>query len=374
MLLCSVSCTEDDGLEPVAPDEGTLTVTFDIAGIEGVSPTTRSEGYGDATEDYIKKIYIFREEKNTASTARLGTRAGNEGNSSPFAGYTFSEVKEITEARFTLSLNDQYNYAFVFIAYEDDYKEQGEVYVGGNTPPSSIGNTVNALYTKCFIKAIDEDQSGTGYKIYSKADNAYQPFMIYGAGFSIAGFNEESYIHETVTFKRQMGAVTFKVPEDTDISGDVTCRVLTDYYRLYLSQILEANQSGTINHESDYAGVGFYPFIDCTFEGGQTETKGEYTFYLPCTTTRSEIDANHQDEQANFTRSASTWQEYVSLETSISWGDTRYASTTRFPIFPNRRTILTVNKDGNLESVHFTTMGGGSGDKIDVEDDWNGVD
>lgn len=113
LLLCCVSCSEDR-LESVAKDKETLTVTFDIAGIEGITPITRSGDYGDKMNDYIKKLYIFTDTKLTSSSR------ANE--SSPFENYKLSEVKNITESRFTLDLSDKYNYAFVFIAYEDDYE------------------------------------------------------------------------------------------------------------------------------------------------------------------------------------------------------------------------------------------------------------
>lgn len=360
LLLCCVSCSEDR-LESVAKDKETLTVTFDIAGIEGITPITRSGDYGDKMNDYIKKLYIFTDTKPTSSSR------ANE--SSPFENYKLSEVKNITESRFTLDLSDKYNYAFVFIAYEDDYAEEGKVYNKSDDAELNEEQT-GYSYTNCYIKAVTENSGRFGYKVYEKKQDAHQPFMIYGAGFSLPGFTETGYIHETVILKRQMGAVTFKTPEGLTINEEVTCTVFTDYYRLYLSQILEASQSGTINHTNDFAGAADGPFIYCSFLNGYTSTPSEYTFYLPCTTTRLEIDANHQDEQANYTRT-SEWGA-MNPQTSISWGSNKYASTTRFPIFPNRRTILTVNKDGNLESVHFTTIDGNN-DKIDVEDDWNGI-
>lgn len=363
LLLCCVSCSEDR-LESVAKDKETLTVTFDIAGIEGITPITRSGDYGDKMNDYIKKLYIFTDTKLTSSSR------ANE--SSPFENYKLSEVKNITESRFTLDLSIDFNYAFVFIAYEDDYENEGKVYDKSDDAELNEGQT-GYSYTNCYIKAVNEkNQNESGIPVYEKKQSAHQPFMIYGAGFSLPGFDETGYIHETVILKRQMGAVTFKTPEGEIINEDVTCKVLTDYYRIYLSQILEASQSGTINHVNDFAGAENYPLIYCNFPKGGTDITGEYTYYLPCTTTRLEIDANHQDEQANYTRYSDQWASFVKLQTSISWGSNEYASTTRFPIFPNRRTILTVNKDGNLESVHFTTIDRNN-DKIDVEDDWNGI-
>lgn len=364
LLLCCVSCSEDR-LESVAKDKETLTVTFDIAGIEGITPITRSGDYGDKMNDYIKKLYIFTDTKLTSSSR------ANE--SSPFENYKLSEVKNITESRFTLDLSDKYNYAFVFIAYEDDYEKEGMVCDNSNDAPLIEGQK-GYSYKNCYIKAVSEIQTDLdlGYPVYEKKQSAHQPFMIYGAGFSLPGFNETGYIHETVILKRQMGAVTFKTSTNETINENVTCKVLTDYYRLYLSQILEASQSGTRNHTNDYFGSQFTPMIYCEFPNGDTDTPGEYTFYLPCTTTRLEIDANHLDEQANYTKDGGQFATLADLQTSISWGSNKYASTTRFPIFPNRRTILTVNKDGNLESVHFTTIDGNN-DKIDVEDDWNGI-
>lgn len=369
LLLCCVSCSEDN-LEPVAEKDGMFTVTFNIAGIDDGSLATRAGEYGDQYADYTTKLYIFSKRKNTEGNVEddpTSEEVQNQDN--PFEDYKFLQSEDISNKhQVTLSLESLNNYLFVFIAYETDYAEYGKVWA-----KSESGTDLNEVssedkYTNCFIKAVDENKASTSFPVYPKADNAKDYFMVYGAGLALPGFDESAYIPETIVLKRQMGAVTFKIPEDIEITSEVTCKVVTDYYRLYLSQILEANQSGTRNHNSDYASSNYYPVISCSFTN--TETNKEYSFYLPCTTTRTSIDSNHADEQANC-YSESLWDDYID-GTSIEWGDTKYylPMSQRFPIFPNRRTILTLGSDG-LE-VSFSSEVEGK-DHIDVEDDWNGI-
>ena len=370
LLLCCVSCSEDN-LEPVAEKDGMFTVTFNIAGIDDGSLATRAGEYGDQYADYTTKLYIFSTDKNMEGNVEDDpTSEEVQSQDNPFADYTFLRSEDVEAARITLSLESDYNYLFAFIACEDDYWKKDDnpvLYFGGSlTTPSPVKKENE--FIDCFIQVVNEDEASTSFPVYPKAANAKDYFMVYGAGLALPGFDESAYIPETIVLKRQMGAVTFKIPEDIEITSEVTCNVVTDYYRLYLSQILEANQSGTRNHNSDYASSNYYPVISCSFTN--TETNKEYSFYLPCTTTRTSIDSNHADEQANC-YSESQWDGYID-GTSIEWGDTKYylPMSQRFPIFPNRRTILTLGSDG-LE-VSFSSEVEGK-DHIDVEDDWNGI-
>lgn len=373
LLLCCVSCSEDN-LEPVAEKDGMFTVTFNIAGIDDGSLATRAGEYGDQYADYTTKLYIFSKRKNNVEDDPTSEEVQSQDN--PFADYTFLRSEDVEAARITLSLESDYNYLFAFIACEDDYWKKDDnpvLYSGGSlTTPSPVKE--NNEFINCFIQVVNEDEASTSFPVYPKAANARDYFMVYGAGLALPGFDESAYIPETIVLKRQMGAVTFKVPEDLEINSDVNCNVLTDYYRLYLSQILESNQSGTRNHANDYtSSTGYYPVISCQFPTGLEDIANEFTFYLPCTTTRNEIDANHQNEQTYYLQE-DYWYELVG-NTSIEWdnGNTKYETTQPFPIFPNRRTILTVNKEGNIEYVHFTNIDEKDKDHIDVEDDWNGI-
>lgn len=389
LFLCCTSCSEDN-IEPLAENNDMFKVTLNIGGLEGVSGTTRAGENSDWREKYTTYMYVFRNKKNP-NVEDDPTDVTVQATSNPFADYMLYSYKgnvktKIENERIELNLHIDYNYLFVFIASESVYENEGKVLVYN---PEGTGNAEvkeNDKYINCYIQAVDESKwsavgDGMNVPVYEKASGSDSPFMIYGAGLALPGFQEDeadSYIPETIVLKRQMGAVTFKVPEGTKIDNDVTCSILTDYYRLYLSQIIEANQSGTLNHVQDYAsnvGDSYAPVISCTFTAGETDTPGEYTVYLPCTTTHSEVSID-SEEQANYIRdTGNNWKPYVPqyISTSMKWGNKAYVlSGTCFPVFPNRRTILHLS-NGDDVGVSFTDMDGTS-DQIDVEDDWNGMD
>lgn len=388
LFLCCTSCSVDN-IEPLAENNDMFKVTLNIGGLEGVSGTTRAGENPDWLNKYTTYMYVFRNKKNPNGKDDP-TDPTVQATSNPFADYTLYSYKgsvktKIENKRIELNLHIDYNYLFVFIAHEEAYENEGKVLFYN---PEGTAEEVkeNDKYINCYIQAVDESKWMTvgdnmNIPVYEKANGADYPFMIYGAGLALPGFQEDeadSYIPETIVLKRQMGAVTFKTPEGTKIDNDVTCSIMTDYYRMYLSQIIEANQSGTLNHVQDYTsnkGSNLAPVISCTFTGEETDTPGEYTVYLPCTTTHSEVSID-SEEQANYIRDTdNNWKPNVPqyISTSMKWGNKAYVlSGTRFPVFPNRRTILHLS-NGDVVEVSFTDINGNS-DKIDVEDDWIGID
>lgn len=386
VLLAGVSgtsCSDDTPITSDAPTEKKTTLTFRIDGIGDMKMTRAAEEPGnvaglDIFEKYTVKLYLFAEERQDG----VETEPDNP---YPGAQLVAGYPKPITESTVQITgLDcDTYNYCYVFVACEDDYADKLEVKAinvdGFGSGLSNISE--GSLYTNCCIQVLDEDNNAP----FDKNENAEDFFMVYGAGEGITASTTEIYQPVSVVLRRQMGAVVFNAG---NIEQEAECGVFTEFYRLYLSQIVEKGNAGTRNHAHNGYLIGTdaseedNPYIDGDYAwllGEQTFTQnfsvgttigggtsGEeqvtgYVIYLPCTTMHEEGNVPNQ-EYANVDFGSGN-----SPKTYITIGGKTYSTTQPFPIFPNRRTILSVG-DGSTLTVSFTGEGGG----INYEDDWNG--
>lgn len=355
------SCSEDTiGTEETNGGKSS-SVTFHLGGIEGLH-TRAADGTENFNSDkYGAKLYLFKDVAEGSSTDP----------NNPYPNFKLDrEPVEIKDAYVTIDELDRqnYNYIYIIVGYEKDYENEATVkswnandWVGTDLVVGDDGS----LYTTCYIAALDENNSNAPY-----TQKGEEPFMIYGAGGEIAS-QLDQYIPVEVVLTRQMGAVVFSTGAE-NIEKSVTCTITTDYYHLYLSQIIET-VSGTRNHSNDYAGANSNPNIEVIFDGGFNidEPKG-YMLYLPCTTTKEYAVGEHGEylyldskEYANYFYDSDG--VYQSGKTSIEFGNKTYSTSELFPIYPNRRTILTIG-DGSKINVSFGDEEG----KIDQEGDWNG--
>lgn len=348
------SCSEDTiGTET---NESKLSsVTFHIGGIEGLR-TRAANGIEDIDfNKYGARLYLFKDQIKDSQTDP----------NNPYPGFTLaSDPVEITEGYVTIdNLNrTEYNYIYIIVAYEKAYAEEAKVMSWD--ADNYTGNELEAdesLYTTCYIAALDENNSNAPYSLQGD-----DKFMIYGAGGEIVS-QLDQFVPVEVILTRQMGAVVFSTGAEDIERIPASCTITTDYYRLYLSQIIET-QSGTQNHCSDFASQNSYPDISIEFSGGAfiNELKG-YMVYLPCTTTK----AYESYEASNIPDNEKINYKYAEPEatgtTSITVEGETYATSQLFPIYPNRRTILTIG-DGSKITVSF----GDDKGNINQEGDWNG--
>lgn len=352
MAAFCVSCSED--IPGGKEQSGNSTVTFEV-GIDA-SMMTRATGDYGSVSDYKTTVYIFTKIRDVDA----GVPQPDDKNF--YEGFTFYESKELNSALFTYNMQEDKLYLFTFIACEKPYAEKGlgKVVYAGDSALEDIA--VGTELTKCFVPVFENsfDNSGEGYfKPYPKEPDAKDDFMIFGAAHQINGMAQGNYKPEKITLTRQLGAVVFKAQASTE---QVTCKVASDYYRLYLLQMLGENGYSLFN---DYASSAMFPLMCKEFSGS---ADGIYTFYLPCTTIKTPSTFSpDSDGQANcFTTEG--WEELV--ETSITVNGTTYKldPTVKFPIFPNYKTILTAD-DGSRLDVSF----GGNDGGIDLEDKWNGM-
>ncbi len=355
------SCSEEivDNGAGKAESE-TYSVTFHINGLEGQA-RTRSEGIVDVDfTKYVAKLYLFARENGTTDTKPENPFKGFKFIGNPEEGGDKNNPIEIADNGYVTvsNLQSTMSYIYAIVAYEKEYKENAEVKVldKSGTFLTSVDLAENSLYTNCYIPALDENK----YIPYDKAGEDY--FMVYGAGGEVHTLLD-SFTPAEIILTRQMGAVAFVSGETA--KGDVECSVFSDYYRLYLSQMVEPNTHGTRNHCDDYAISNSYPIISQTFTEGNQLSDGsvEYVMYLPCTTTKQFGENIPKDEHANYDKAGDYGDE---CKTSITINDKTYSTTEPFPIYPNRRTVLTIG-DGSTIRVTF-----GEENAIHQEGDWNG--
>ena len=359
------SCSEDAVDEMKQPEHDANTITFEV-GIDNASLTTRAANeYGDVLTDYVTNVYVFSKGKMESTLKETG---------SAYDGYTLESQEELTTSLFTYETTTDKDYLFIFIACEDDYDEKCVVKSGENISGMIQLNDLETgdNYTSCCIPIFSNDESySKPLKPHEKEDNAFDDFMIYGASHVVNGQIDGNYQPEKIVLTRQLGAVTFKAAVSTE---QVTCNIVSDYYRLYLSQIAEKNSENfsSYSYINDLASVVFKnPQMQKVFPNGGN---GEYTMYVPCTTTHTPADFkdvnDYWDERANYYRNSDVnVDSYNISSTSITVNGETYSlelDKYRFPVFQNCRTILTVG-DGSNITVSFGTEGG-----INLEDQWNG--
>ena len=355
------SCSEDITGQPETTGNGTTSLTINIKGFDTGIQTRTGESYHP--DDYLVDMYIFSEQKSSAGSG--------------FEGYTYEGKKAFeTERLVTLTdLDVSKNYAFIFVGYEPEYKDYkgvtpmifDEINGAGYSNPETQKLTEGSNYTNTYIEVLDGMNNygiENGYIYpYEKAEGADDDFMIYGCAFDWAAKEFPSYTPASVTLTRQIGAVVFRTQITADEINETSCDIYSQYYRLYLSQILESKEKGTKNENEDYLINSGSP-VQKTFSAPSRENADaskDYIIYVPCTTTRS-VDSvkEHPDEYANMESSSG----YI---TSFSINGEKYTTSQPFPVFPNRRTILTLMDDNQL-SVSFEGVGGG----ISYDDEWNG--
>lgn len=349
-IVCA-SCSDDISEGTASGKDKTRSVTFHLSGLDGQLQTRATSGTTKVDFDkYEVKLYLFGEEKGSSATTP----------ENPYPGFKFITVESVNSNMVTIKdLDSAWDYIYVCVAYEKVYAEEAKVKVWDAENFSVSELTEESLYYNCFISALNETENYT-LESYKKKEDAEDDFMIFGAGGAIPTLLD-SFTPIEIALTRQMGAVVFSTGSDVE-SIPATCSVWTEYYRIYLSQMVETI-NGTKNHCDDYNGMNVGSPVTKKFNTGttigSTGLKG-YVMYLPCTTTKA-LGDDIGDEKANVDK-----EGIGKIETSITINGKKYSTTTPFPIYPNRRTILTIG-DGSKLTVSFGDENG-----IDKEDEWNG--
>lgn len=232
LFVCS--CTDNNLSDnPGKKDNGEYSITFSLSKSDGDSNfnvTTKSVKGSVITSDYTVVFYLFK--KNEADEFEL------------------VQKETVTPPLYTITGLDKtatYNYVFVTTKNEnavalDAIDFSSNVGLKPNTVPlPRTQATIGSLLKNCFIGYIE----GDGIPTYAVTSNISEKItinndlQIYGCGsLFLPGMTSSTPVD--VIMERQFGAVEF-VYTDAQVNDQLTCSFSTDYYRLYLSQMVRDN-------------------------------------------------------------------------------------------------------------------------------------
>lgn len=425
VCISSIVCSCSDENLTSAPDKesnGKCSVTFSLSKDDSsdFNVSTRSTGTV-ITDDYTVKFYLF--ERDIPS---------NE--------YRLVRKNDVTTPVFSLDdLTEDAEYKYVFVAIHNpgvdpntskvldaidfssgtngDYNEgdysitlpQKAAYIK-NELSSDPDEQKGSLLENCFISFIDY----TSLPTYDGDDTDEvitidKELEIFGTG---AYFIPGSYSATIgVVMERQIGVVEFQYSEAQ--AGDVlTCSFSSDYYRLYLSQMVKdkSNPNYTLENKvvfstpisdiesNEYSTGDYYSALrvfkstyifPLKFERTKTLSDNENSvrFYVPYTTSEA-VGTHIEDDKykANYIRTGLGGNNigshenhttgYVTLQVKRAGTTSTFKTDvpTAFPIYRNGKTIFTASDAGGL-TINFGSEGtGGNDGGIHLPDDdiWNG--
>lgn len=428
ICISSIVCSCLDENQTSVPDKetnGKCSVTFSLSKDDSsdFNVSTRSTGTV-ITDDYTVKFYLF--ERDIPS---------NE--------YRLVRKKDVTTPVFSLDdLTEDAEYKYVFVAIHNpsvdpntskvldaidfssgangDYNNydysitlpQKAAYIK-NELSSDLDEQKGSLLENCFISFIDNTSLPTyGNDDTDDTDEVITidtELEIFGTG---AYFIPGSYSATIgVVMERQIGVVEFQYSDAQ--AGDVlTCSFSSDYYRLYLSQMVKDKSNPNYTSENnavfstpiadynytEYSTGDYYSalrvfkstyLLPLTFKRTKTLGSNENSvkFYVPYTTAEA-VGTHIGDDKykanyirtglmgANINSTTDYTTGYITLQ--VNRGGTistfKTDAPTAFPIYRNGKTIFTASNAGGL-TINFGSGGtGGNDGGIHLPDDdiWNG--
>lgn len=312
-------------------------------------------------DNYKVKLYLFK--GNTKGSAN-GT-------------FTYVNTLPVNTGFFTVDgLDKEFYYKCIFAAVKNEFEEvltlQDYIVSGAANASSS--------YQNCFLKILDEDKMGVddlggdffgGIPIRQENTTTKNDFEIFGKG-EIVLVTSDFYTPYEIALTRQVGAVEFQVGA-VSAGETVKCQIYSEFYRLYLSQILE-NKSR--NEAGDYTGGYLMTYITKSSTVAEATNDYRFVIYMPYTTARGREEVVPADEKANWMDDANglagmgmglgtTYNPYANIQI----GTKKYTCESPFPIYRNAKTILTTTNDKLIVKVGDTADGG-----VDLDDDnWDGI-
>lgn len=393
---CSCSDKEAGGIAP-GTDKAFRDITLAIQKEAGDVPGDRTKAGGTLVpSDYTVLFYLFERVDSASDT--------------DYEKFRFIRREEITGPLYTIrNLRAEGYYRFVFIATKTAY---AEILMAKDLATAVYGNEANAvtlageatlnksLLENCYLELFGTANTPT----YGNPDDASlretftidRDLQIFGDGFNLlAGMEYSTPVN--VLMQRQMGVVEFECPDAAE--GDtLTASFSSDYYRLYLSQMVKdfniqkytsensavfpaSPQGWEVPPNGDYYSSSFF-FVNNNEPGlpifqkseimaaGQTRMR----MYVPYTTAEPAGTAVSEIFKANYKRTTMPGalqgtEGSVKLAVGRQNGRKSYERSDTFPIYRNVKTVFRATGEGLLV-LHFGT---GSNGGIEVDDDiWDG--
>lgn len=361
-----MSCSNDELADNTDTIDSTGSITFNLQNNFSMKGTqTRAFSASDEEIDfdnYKVKLYLFK--GNTKGSAN-GT-------------FTYAKAVDVTTGFFTVDgLDKEYYYKCIFAAVKNEFANMLTLQ---DYKQSGAANT-SSTYQNCFLKILDEegaDPEGYGMSI-RQGDVSKNDFEIFGKG-EIVFVTSDFYTPYEIALTRQVGAVEFQVGA-VEAGETVTCQIYSEFYRLYLSQILE---NTSMNKADDIWTTGLLGDW-CTstkttyiYKSSTSSSSTDYRFviYMPYTTARGREETIPTEEKANWlnptlgaSQGGETLAEFGLPYANIQIGTKKYTCESPFPIYRNAKTILTATNDKLTVKVENSENGG-----VDLDDDnWDGI-
>lgn len=407
LLSVVISCTDDKlpGSSPEEEAKGERSVTFAISTSDdsGLQVTTKAQGTV-VTDNYTVLFYLFG--KNAASQ------------------YELIQKEKVTTPLYTienLDLEGSYKYVFVAASLANASALDAIDFSSGQMDPNLFSITLpSKLATpadknkleNCYIAFFDDRQNstpsyGTELSPETETITVRKDLEIFGCGALIQpGMTYNTPVN--VVMERQFGVVEFKYT-DARAGDKLTCSFSSDYYRLYLSQLVRTAQEWyyvsnnsapfpagifelvglpTYLHGDYYSALGAFKSgygILPVFTKARTLGAGENSIqmYVPYTTAEA-VGINVPDiYKANYIRSNftdidgnPTQGPKGNISLKVERGGTVLKTYTLpdspFPVYQNGKTVFTTVGNDYFQ-VNFGPASGTVDDGIHLDPDgWHG--
>ena len=356
-----LSCGSENEIPDEAKKTETKTVTFLLKGIRERHFTTYSRAENTADIDFTRytvKFYLFEQQ-------------GDE--------YVFIRDTLVNADFFSitgLKSTQAYQYLFVAVSkgfeYMLDTKDCSGWKWTGSNPESMRVTRGMSLLKNCYFPFIEgEDNNALWNAPKLMNPTSFQCMLpdrnknleIYGQGYVLTA-SMDFHNPFQIFRERQYGTVEIRlkklVPDEK-----VSVTVSSDYYRIYLSQMIKADankdynslNSGNISGRTgDYAtSTVLYPIA---FTGIQSVTSAEDTLRLNLPyTTVAKVGSTVTDDK------------YKVYSMTLTVGSNTYSYTTKFPVYRNGISYFV--RKGDWLALEFTAQGDTT-PGVDLEEDWNG--
>ena len=401
------SCSDDE-LQNDLPKESkepyTITFNLSIESGDGLSVSTRSGEDGveriDLTK-YLVYVYWFHgdaEDNDMGNMTLMDKQPELIGETKYFYSKTF-EGEEVGKRHAYLFLAVPKDKGLDKVIQMSNMKDFGPVYSNGYGhgyfTTSSQAMSESSLLKNCYILFFEDDISEATNDTEFSANRKLE---IFGEGCTL--LPDYHSFTEDVVLKRQFGIVRIKA-NSRDFTGKaVTCKINSDYYRLYLTQMIKVangTQPETFSKEyvstneaesQDGADMGYtgdyfsntYMYSD---ENSNYVTasliwkkdnvtaedlgeEGNIDIYLPYTTATSVGTTPSSEEQTNY-----SYYQIGALSTpslTLEIEGEKYEYTNQFPIYRNGITPF------YIKGTQMVIDWGDSDSGINLDnDDWDGI-
>lgn len=397
LIICLYACADKEiteGSEEKGNGLRNITLTIQKAEGEYFGGMTKAKG-SLVPSDYTVLFYLFE---------RVDLAQDPD-----YEKFRLIRREQITAPLYTIkNLRIDGFYQFVFIAAKTDVAQllsakdfATAVYGNESNTITLAGEAVlnKSLLSDCYLELFGTATSPTyGDPNYPDVKETFvidQDLEIFGDGFTLIPGTEYA-TPVNVLMQRQLGVVEFECPDAQE--GDVlTASFSSDYYRLYLSQMVRDINTRKYTSENqavfspspldwpvpppgDYYSSSFY-FLNNVQSGlpvyqkTQTMAAGQkrIRMYLPYTSADTAGTVVPEINKANYKRTEAAVGQNgpegsIKLIVNRSGSLKTYESVSTFPIYRNTRTLFKATGEGLLIIGFGGTNGG-----INIDDDiWDG--